>query len=61
MQFIRKKAESTEIENPTKEKSGSHIGEYVVETLEDSKGNLWFGILEKGVAKMTATMICIQQ
>lgn len=27
------------------------IGAYVVETFEDSKGNLWFGTLEKGVAK----------
>mgnify|MGYP000389173222 CR=1 FL=1 len=29
---------------------GSQIGEYVVETFEDSKGNLWFGTLSKGVA-----------
>ncbi|WP_432410998.1 ligand-binding sensor domain-containing protein [Rasiella sp. SM2506] len=27
------------------------IGEYVVETFEDSKKTLWFGTLEKGVAK----------
>lgn len=46
-----KKAESSKIENPAEEKSGSQIGEYVVETFEDSKGNLWFGTLEKGVAK----------
>nr|WP_321230529.1 two-component regulator propeller domain-containing protein [uncultured Psychroserpens sp.] len=30
---------------------GSQIGEYVVETFQDSKGNIWFGTLEKGVAK----------
>jgi len=29
----------------------SQIGEYVVETFQDSKGNIWFGTLEKGVAK----------
>lgn len=29
----------------------NQIGEYVVETFEDSKGNLWFGTLSKGVAK----------
>ncbi len=29
----------------------SQIGDYVVETFEDSKGNLWFGTLAKGVAK----------
>lgn len=27
------------------------IGEYVVEIFEDSKSNIWFGTLEKGVAK----------
>jgi len=27
------------------------IGEYVVVTFEDSEGNLWFGTLERGVAK----------
>jgi ligand-binding sensor domain-containing protein len=35
----------TSIESPTQ------IGEYVVATFEDSKGNLWFGTLEKGVAR----------
>lgn len=32
--------------NPT-----AKIGEYVVEIFEDSKGNLWFGTLSKGMAK----------
>lgn len=30
---------------------GGQIGQYVVDVFEDSKGNLWFGTLEKGVAK----------
>lgn len=30
---------------------GSQIGDYVVEVFEDSKGNIWLGTLEKGVAK----------
>ena len=34
----------------TKEQSGQ-IGQYVVDVFEDSNGNLWFGTLEKGVAK----------
>lgn len=33
------------------------IGEYVVETYEDSKGNLWFGTLEKGVARYDGTKL----
>jgi ligand-binding sensor domain-containing protein len=33
------------------QKEGSQIGEYLVNIFEDSKGNLWFGTLEKGVAK----------
>lgn len=31
--------------------SATQIGEYVVATFEDSKGNLWFGTLAKGVAR----------
>ncbi len=46
-----KKTETAEIENSTEQKKASQIGEYVVETFQDSKGNLWFGTLEKGVAK----------
>lgn len=38
------KVEKT-IENPTQ------IAGYVVDIFEDSKGNLWFGTLEKGIAK----------
>jgi len=30
---------------------GGQIGQYIVDVFEDSKGNLWFGTLEKGVAK----------
>lgn len=33
------------------------IGEYVVKTFEDSKGNLWFGTLERGVAKFDGTSL----
>lgn len=29
----------------------AQIGDYIVEIFEDSKGNLWFGTLTKGVAK----------
>ena len=46
-----KKTEIVEIENSTGQKEATQIGEYVVETFQDSKGNLWFGTLEKGVAK----------
>jgi len=46
-----KKAETAEIKNLTEQTNATQIGEYVVETFQDSKGNLWFGTLEKGVAK----------
>ncbi len=36
---------------------GSPIGEYVVEVFEDSKKNLWFGTLEKGVAQYDGTSL----
>ena len=29
----------------------SQIGEYVTSIFEDSKGNLWFGTLENGIAR----------
>ncbi len=32
-------------------REASQIGDYVVETFEDAQGNLWFGTLEKGIAK----------
>jgi ligand-binding sensor domain-containing protein len=46
-----KKANTSELENPVLEKSDSQVGEYVVETFQDSKGIIWFGTLEKGVSK----------
>ncbi len=46
-----KKAETAEIENLKEQTNASQIGQYVIETFQDSKGNLWFGTLEKGVAK----------
>ncbi|WP_417559109.1 ligand-binding sensor domain-containing protein [Mesoflavibacter zeaxanthinifaciens] len=37
--------------NPAKvPETASQIGAYVVETFQDTKGTLWFGTLEKGVA-----------
>ncbi len=35
----------------TPTKIAEQIGEYVLDVFEDSKGNLWFGTLSKGVAK----------
>ena len=32
-------------------KMNSQIGQYVTGTFEDSKGHLWFGTIEKGIAK----------
>lgn len=46
-----KKEVTAEIEDLKAQKNDSQIGRYVVETFQDSKGYLWFGTLEKGVAK----------
>ena len=43
--------ENDNVINKSQKNVDSQIGEYVVETFQDSKGNLWFGTLEKGVAK----------
>jgi len=45
-----RQTETAKIENTTEQKKATEIGAYVVETFQDSKGNLWFGTLEKGVA-----------
>ncbi|MEZ4911111.1 MAG: two-component regulator propeller domain-containing protein [Saprospiraceae bacterium] len=40
-----------EVPDPMEKNKASQIGDYVVATFQDSKGSLWFGTLEKGVAK----------
>lgn len=35
----------------TAESAASQIGEYVVEVFQDSKGHIWFGTLQQGVAR----------
>lgn len=44
-------SENDDVINEPPKNVDSQIGEYVVETFQDSKGNIWFGTLEKGVAK----------
>lgn len=46
-----KKMKTEKNEKKTEVQNASQIDDYVVETFQDSKGNLWFGTLEKGVAK----------
>lgn len=38
-------------EDSVEVESGAQIGKYVTSALEDSKGHLWFGTLEKGIAR----------
>lgn len=50
----KKKVRSSDHTNNNFEYSinnASQIGQYLVSIFEDSKGNMWFGTLEKGVAK----------
>lgn len=45
------KVNTSKSENATAQNKKIQIGDYVVETFQDAKGNLWLGTLEKGVAK----------
>ncbi len=54
---LGKKVEPARVENSTEQKHNSIISQYVVETFQDSKGNLWFGTLEDGVAKYDGTKL----
>jgi ligand-binding sensor domain-containing protein len=46
-----KKVETVTQETPAEPQKGSQIAEYVTSVFEDSKGNLWFGTLDKGLAR----------
>lgn len=46
-----KKPATVEIENLPEQKKATQIGQYVTGVFEDSKSNLWFGTIEKGIAK----------
>jgi ligand-binding sensor domain-containing protein len=45
------KKEEVNTTNQLPKSEDSQIGDYVTESFEDSKGNLWFGTIAKGVAK----------
>ena len=42
---------TNKMQDSSKKEAAFQIGEYVTSTYEDSKGNLWFGTLGKGIAK----------
>ena len=46
-----KKANSAQVDDRALEVKANQVGQYVVNVFEDSKGNLWLGTIEKGVAK----------
>lgn len=52
-----KTSNTSELANPFEIGIPAPIGQYVVEIYEDSKGHLWFGTLEKGVAKYDGTQL----
>ena len=57
-----KDSNATELDNPNlnnpfKIGIADPIGQYVVDVFEDAKENLWFGTLEKGVAKYDGTLL----
>lgn len=52
-----KKAGTAKIKEPIELKDSSQIGQYVTSAFEDSKGNLWFGTIEKGIARYDGTKL----
>jgi len=46
-----KKTKTISVDNSIKQKNETQIGQYVTDTYEDSKGHLWFGTIEKGIAR----------
>lgn len=46
-----KKVNTNKMNDSDQQETESQIGNYVTSAFEDSKGNLWFGTLEKGIAK----------
>ena len=48
---VKETTSPSKSKNPISKNEPSQIGQYVVKVFEDSKGILWFGTIEKGVAK----------
>jgi len=46
-----KKVSTSQLNNSVTRDTASQIGNYVTSAFEDSKGDLWFGTLEKGIAR----------
>lgn len=46
-----KKANTNKMNDSVNKETEFQIGEYVTSAYEDSKGNLWFGTIKKGIAK----------
>jgi len=46
-----KKVSTNKMNDLVEEETQSQIGEYLTNVFEDSKGDLWFGTLKKGIAK----------
>lgn len=46
-----KKLKTTETDSSNEQEESFQIGQYVTGIFEDSKGNLWIGTIEKGIAK----------
>lgn len=52
-----KKVKTDQVSDPVVHKNDPQIGEYVTSVYEDSKGDLWFGTLKKGIAKYDGTQL----
>jgi ligand-binding sensor domain-containing protein len=48
---------TTKVDDSVTKDTASQIGTYVTSAFEDSKGNLWFGTLEEGIARYDGTQL----
>ncbi len=53
----KKEVSTNNLNNSVAKQTFTQIGDYVISAFEDSKGNLWFGTIEKGIARYDGTKL----
>ncbi len=53
----KKEVSTNKLQDSVTKETASQIGDYVLSAFEDSKGNLWFGTIGKGIAKYDGTQL----
>ncbi|MEY3241750.1 MAG: hypothetical protein RIR11_3189, partial [Bacteroidota bacterium] len=53
----KKEVRTNKVDDSVTKDTATQIGTYVISAYEDSKGNLWFGTLEEGIARYDGTQL----